>query len=179
MRFPSSEVVRGAVEPPTFRFSGALSPTWAKSRKALAALPTTSTLRRRSHRNPTRGEFLSWRSRLAVVPGCVTRVVGEAEDLLCGFLDGDHEADAVGPPARKWRVRVLERDRIHVPAALVAPQFYHPSLDRGHPVGVGHIGDRQGNAGIAAHVLGLPDRVGGAHEDAVALKPDPHHPVAR
>ena len=101
----------------------------------------------------------------------------EAEGLLCGFLDGDHEAHTVGPAAGKWRVRVLGLDRDHAGAVSAGAHSRRASLGRGHPVRVGHVGDRQGNAGIAAHVLGLPDRVGGAHEDVVVLKSQPHHPL--
>src|SRR6266851_203351 len=75
------------------------------------------------------------------LPGESPRMVGEAEGLLCGFLDGDHEARAVGSAAGEWRVGVLERDRNHVPAVFAGAYFQHPSLDRGHPVRVGHVGD--------------------------------------
>ncbi len=54
-----------------------------------------------------------------------------------------------------------------------------PSVDRGYPVRVGHVGDWQGDAGIAAYVLRFPDRVGGAHEDVAILKPRLYGPVTR
>jgi hypothetical protein len=52
----------------------------------------------------------------------------EAERPLPGSFDGDHEADAVGTAASERPARLLDRDRIHVPAALVVMDLDHPSL---------------------------------------------------
>src|SRR5262249_10228537 len=109
----------------------------------------------------------------------LSRIVDEVEGTLGSFLDGDYEADAVRSAAGERRAGVFDGDRIHVPAVLVRAYVHHASLDGGHLVRVGRIGDRQGDAGIAAHVFGLPDRVGGAHEDVVILQSDTHDPVAR
>src|SRR5215831_11871350 len=106
-------------------------------------------------------------------------IVGEAECPPGRLLHRDHEAHAIGAAAGEGRAGVLEGDRVHVAAALVGTYLHHPALDSGHAVRIDHVRHRQGDPGIAAHVFRLPDRIGGAHEDVLVLKPHPHHPVAR
>src|SRR5438045_2166338 len=105
------------------------------------------------------------------------RAVGEGEGALSGLLYRDHEAHPIRPATRKRRAGVFVGDRIHVPAPLIGPNLDDPALDRGHPVGVVDIGYGQGDTRIAKHVLCLPDRIGRAHEDLLALEAYPHDPI--
>src|SRR5262249_47156390 len=107
------------------------------------------------------------------------RIVGEVESPPGRLLHRDHEAHPIGAATGEWRVGVFDGDRIHVAAALIGTYAHYSALDRGYLVGIGHVGNRQSDPGIAAHVFRLPDRIGGAHEDVFVFEPYPHHPVAR
>jgi SAM-dependent methyltransferase len=50
--------------------------------------------------------------------------VDEAEGPLCGLVESDNEAHAIRSATWEWRIRVLERDRVHVAAALVGTYFH-------------------------------------------------------
>ena len=60
---------------------------------------------------------------MAAVPGESPGVVGEAEAALCGFVDDDHEAHAVGPTAGKAALGDkpgrCEGDQHPIPASVV------------------------------------------------------------
>ena len=104
--------------------------------------------------------------------------MNESERVMCGFFDSDDKADTIGPAVWEWLVCVLDRNRIHVPAALVGSDLEDAPLDCGHPVGIGSIGDGYCDAWIAEHVLGLPGRVGRADEDVLGLETNPHDPAS-
>ena len=108
-----------------------------------------------------------------VRPGC-----GRSPRPLGGALDRDDEAHAVAAAAGERSARVLPADRVHVAAALVGTLLHHAALEHGHPVGIATVDDRERDARIAAHVLGLPRHVGGTDEHVVALESDPDDVVA-
>ena len=105
--------------------------------------------------------------------------MNESERVMCGFFHRDDKADTIRTAVWERLVCVLDRYRIHVPAVLVGSDLKDAPLDRGHPVGIGSIGDRYCDAWIAEHVFGLPGRVGRADEDVVCLETHPHDPTPR
>ena len=103
--------------------------------------------------------------------GCPVR--GRSRVPARGLVYRDREATGPGR-SRKWRAGVLDQT-VHVPAALVGTHFHHRALDRGHPIQVGHVRDRRATRGSRRMSLALPDRVRGAHQDAIVFQARPRH----
>jgi hypothetical protein len=79
----------------------------------------------------------------------------------------------MGPRLGKRGARVFARDRIHVTAVLIRPDFDDPPLCRGHPLGVREIDNGETDLFVPAHVDSVELRIARADQDVVALEPSP------
>src|SRR5205809_5728596 len=97
-------------------------------------------------------------------------------------LDHVHDPHLVGPPARiALHAQVLSGEQVRVLDRAVLGDLNDPPSYLKVAVRVVGIEDREGDAGIAAHVLVLhpPARRVDAEVPAVEVEPDPRHPRTR
>lgn len=72
---------------------------------------------------------------------------------------------------------IFEHETVNVFIGAGFADFHHPALNLEVAVGVGRVGDAQGNARVAAHVAVFDPSFGRVDEDviAVGVEPDRRH----
>jgi hypothetical protein len=107
-------------------------------------------------------------------PGSTAGVVLKPlQPARASVMWSNNETGSIGTSCREGFARVLDRDRVHVPAVIVRPYLDDGSVERGHAIRVVEVYDRQGDGRAIPHVLRLPSVIRRAHQQEVAFEINP------